>query len=54
MFMRTRFVLASAVAALLAGKPGFAQTYSDFTFIDVPCAAGAPTFCPDGVAVQTV
>jgi hypothetical protein len=54
MIMRTRFVLALTVAALLVGQPGFAQTYNDFTLIDVPCASGAPTFCPDGVAVQTV
>ena len=52
--MGTRFVLASAVAALLIAQPGFAQTYNDFTLIDVPCDSGAPTFCPEGVAVQTV
>ena len=52
--MGTRFVLASAVAALLIAQPGFAQTYNDFTLIDVPCDSGAPTFCPDGLAVQTV
>jgi hypothetical protein len=53
MSMRTGYVAALALAVLLVGTPGFAQIYNDFTLIDVPCDAGAPTLCPNGVAVQT-
>jgi len=53
MSMRIQFILASTLVVLFVGSPGFAQTYDDFTLIDVPCDAAAPTFCPNGVAVQT-
>ena len=41
------------IACLFFASRGSAQSF-DFTLIDVPCSADAPTSCPNGVAVQTV
>jgi hypothetical protein len=41
------------VVSILAGSPAYGQQRFDFRAVDVPCAAGAPSFCPGGVALQT-
>jgi probable HAF family extracellular repeat protein len=39
--------------SILGGGPAYGQQIFDYHAVDVPCAAGAPTFCADGVAPQT-
>ena len=38
---------------ILAGSPAYGQQLFDYRAVDVPCATGAPTFCTDGIALQT-
>jgi hypothetical protein len=39
--------------SILAGGPVYGQQLFDYRAVDAPCAASAPTFCPDGIALQT-
>lgn len=39
--------------SILAGGPAYGQQLFDYGAVDVPCAAGAPSFCPGGIASQT-
>jgi hypothetical protein len=41
-----------AVSIVVAGS-AYGQEPFDYQAVDVPCDAGAPTFCPGGVAPQT-
>jgi hypothetical protein len=41
-----------AVSILVAAR-AYGQQPFDYQAVDVPCAAGAPTFCPEGIAPQT-
>jgi hypothetical protein len=50
--MRALIVTLIALSTL-AGGPAYGQQFFDYRAVDVPCAAGAPTFCPDGIAPQT-
>jgi uncharacterized membrane protein len=47
-----RTVLAVVVMSFCLGGRGWAQSF-DYERIDATCSAAAPTFCPNGVAVQT-
>lgn len=48
----TSRTLAVAAVCLFCASRATAQSY-DYTLVDVPCSAAAPTSCPNGVAVQT-
>ena len=36
--------------SMLAGGPAYGQPLFDYGAVDVPCAAGAPTFCHRWIA----
>ena len=50
--MRTCMLGFLAVSILVGGR-AYGQQPFDYHPVDVPCADGAPTFCPGGIAPQT-
>jgi hypothetical protein len=42
-----------ALSILVTGRAADAQPPFDYQAVDAPCATGAPTFCPGGIAPQT-
>jgi uncharacterized membrane protein len=47
------WTLGFVVVSILTGSPAYGQQRFDYRTVDAPCAAGAPTLCPGGIALQT-